>query len=462
VNDSGGTGVADGIVDAHDPLFYIASDLSGRRIATFQDTDQYPKETFLWHPAGISGPTFQGGLIARDRNDDLIDPTLWATEAGGSSRDERVYACSDFRGNVVALVASSIQLASNAYPGGLVEQYRYSATGVPFGIPLGNAEATGSVQTSDLYTVINDEFGTYTVRSDFDLDGADGTSDLFTVLDQLGVTTGRGGFSASAVMNRVGKSNGQFGVATTELALLGGLENPWNGAPPEPKDDPRLKPGHRGPNLPSPDYPPPTTCKIWVIDPYPGPTPPGDLTDKDKKCCDAACSRDIEPGQVRFGTTTCSSGKVISCTCGAADIPFDTDHLDDWSFMQLQVNKCVRAAESIESPSHTCPPEKAPDGSGVRLWDENGCAAGGATSDTGTPEERERKKHEEDDRECRQRNWIIGCLKNIESTMCGASPTPLCLALKDKIRGVTRYRDDMSPPCAPTNSNPYAPPEPAR
>jgi hypothetical protein len=61
--DSGNTGFPDGVVDANDPIFFIAStwpprptDTSGRRLppaAAFRGTDEHPKETFIHRSRGV-------------------------------------------------------------------------------------------------------------------------------------------------------------------------------------------------------------------------------------------------------------------------------------------------------------------------------------------------------------------------------------------------------------------------
>ena len=221
-NDSGDTGVTDGIVDSYDPVFYLATDLSGRRIATYRGSDTYPKESFIWHPVGIGGPATRGGLILRDRVASLTDPTLWATDPGDSDRGERTYACSDFRGDVVALVSAT---GGGNGTGALVEQYRYSATGVPIGIPLGDVtgdgDAAGSPATDlqivdDIYTNSG-----YEVRGDLNLDGVVEDADLVIAMSAIGTQTGRGKFSAPGVAGSFGYRNALFTPATTELAIIG-------------------------------------------------------------------------------------------------------------------------------------------------------------------------------------------------------------------------------------------------
>jgi YD repeat-containing protein len=192
------TGVADGVVNSYDLWFFIAVDPQGRRVATFRNTDAYPKETFAYHASGARGPSFAGGVQLRDRNSSLSDPSKWATETAGSTRSERMYYCTDPQGSVVALVKSD---------GKLMEQYRYSPTGVPFGIPQGNVKSDGVVNaatsgTTD-YTIVNAMIGgTYQARGDFNLDGVITSADTAIVTAASGKTLGRGRLTEAEVGSR--------------------------------------------------------------------------------------------------------------------------------------------------------------------------------------------------------------------------------------------------------------------
>lgn len=198
-NDGSNTGVADTKVNSDDPVFFIAVDPQGRRIATFRNTDTYPKETFFYHPGGARGPSFAGGVQLRDRNASLSDPTKWATETASSTRAERYYYCTDPAGSVACLVD---------YAGNIQEQYRYGPTGVPFGIPKGCVKSDGVVNaattgTTD-YTIVNAMIGgTYQARGDLNLDGVVNSADTAIVTAGSGVSTGRGTLSSSAVENRI-------------------------------------------------------------------------------------------------------------------------------------------------------------------------------------------------------------------------------------------------------------------
>ncbi|MFN7441268.1 MAG: hypothetical protein ACK5WB_03870 [Phycisphaerales bacterium] len=190
---------ADGAVTASDVMTIIASDTSGRRVASFVDHgDFFAKETFFHHPPHIRGPGFAGGPIVRDRNEDLVDPNRWK-RAATEERLERRYYATDWQGRVVSLVTAAGEKA---------EDYRYSATGVPFGIPLGDVNADGKVDggtTGADYTLAFDQEdgGVYDARVDLNLDQVLDSTDVAMVAGQDGVATGRGELSASGVSSRL-------------------------------------------------------------------------------------------------------------------------------------------------------------------------------------------------------------------------------------------------------------------
>jgi YD repeat-containing protein len=218
-NDSGNTGTPDNTVDSHDPVFYIAVDPSGRRIATFRGSDTYPKETFVYHPDGYRGPAYQGGLIARDRDADLhTNPKHWASQAASSTRAERYYYCADSRGNVIALMDNT---------GTLVEQYRYTASGLPYGIPAGNTDATTAQVTASDATYVNALISghTYEVRSDFNMDGVVDSGDLAVVTANTGASRGRGLLSIAAVHNATVSAKSEYFGSGLETIALGTLKD---------------------------------------------------------------------------------------------------------------------------------------------------------------------------------------------------------------------------------------------
>lgn len=178
----------DGTVEntADDPWFYFAYDESWRLVATFRDTDADPKEVFVHHKAGLDGFGRGNGLdavILRDK--DANNSGGWASASDGV-REERVYYVQTpgTRGDVVAIITST---------GAQAGQTRYSAYGVPFGLPQGDLNADGAVNGSDS-TIITGILGIggYRVLADLDLDGDVDSGDASAVSGLSGLTLGRG------------------------------------------------------------------------------------------------------------------------------------------------------------------------------------------------------------------------------------------------------------------------------
>lgn len=214
-----GSGIPDGDVTAHDPVFFIATDLQGRRVATYRGTDTDPKERFAYHAPSGYGKIGATGPILRTRRSSNQDPTMWATEAGSTTQDERYYYTSDFRGNVTAIVSSG---------GNLIEQYRYSATGVPMGIPRGDVNGSCKVEGTKGNADYDQAEGIwksspqiYHVRSDWDLDGDVDGDDQQVVMDNDGVETGRKVMSASGVGSRQVRRGYVEGFDSSIIAVSG-------------------------------------------------------------------------------------------------------------------------------------------------------------------------------------------------------------------------------------------------
>ncbi len=193
----------DGEVTSSDVTTIISSDIAGRRVASFVNVGTfYAKETFFHHPPEIRGPGFAGGPLVRDRNDVLgSSPEKW-NEGAAADRLERRYYATDWQGRVVSLVTAGGELA---------ETYRYSATGVPFGIPLGDVNGDGRVDGSTggedweqaLYYEENGNGGVYDARVDLNLDGSNNSTDVGIVAGQNGVATGRAQLSSATQFNRI-------------------------------------------------------------------------------------------------------------------------------------------------------------------------------------------------------------------------------------------------------------------
>jgi hypothetical protein len=106
---------------------------------------------------------------------------------------------------VVALVTSA---------GGQREMDRYSAYGVPFGLPEGDSNSDGLADATDR-VIIQGWINTsaYDVRGDVDLDGDVDINDKNAVAALGAVTLGRGALSAGAVINGRGLGGSQFALA---------------------------------------------------------------------------------------------------------------------------------------------------------------------------------------------------------------------------------------------------------
>ena len=171
-----------------------------RRVASFIDKGTFlAKETFFHHPPGIRGPGFAGGPIVRDRNEELSDPAAWSDDASADRLERRYYA-TDWQGRVVSLVTAAGELA---------ESYRYTANGVPIGIPLGDVNGDGKVEVG-----ANDEdwqqaywwennYGPYDARLDLNLDGSVNATDIGLVGSQSPGTMPTARASAASVGNRM-------------------------------------------------------------------------------------------------------------------------------------------------------------------------------------------------------------------------------------------------------------------
>ena len=208
----------DGDVDGSDLWYYDAYDERWRHLARFREGDTSPKEDFVPHQAGLDG---NGGSSYIDlvvcRNKDAN--TAW-TSASDGTLEQRVFYCQNWRADVSALVkvvGSGVELA---------EMVKYSAYGIPFGLPGGDTDSDGDCDSTDesqVQTWINGS--QYDVRGDVDLDGDVDSTDKGLVTANLGTTLGRGVLSASGIRNRVGYAGcrleyataGQYGVRNRVL-----------------------------------------------------------------------------------------------------------------------------------------------------------------------------------------------------------------------------------------------------
>jgi RHS repeat-associated protein len=103
-----------------------------------------------------------------------------------------LYYCQNWRHDVVALVTAA---------GALKERVRYSSYGVPFGIPLGDCDSDGDVDSADTAILLG-AWGTSTAKCDLDLNGTIDATDQSMLLGNSGATGGAGSLTRS--WNRFG------------------------------------------------------------------------------------------------------------------------------------------------------------------------------------------------------------------------------------------------------------------
>jgi RHS repeat-associated protein len=180
-------------VDSNDPWYYHAYDERWRQIATYRGADTSPKEEWVLHQAGLDGlggSSYINAIALRDRDHN----TAW-TSASDGTREQRIFYSQNWRGDVVALTKSD---------GTQVEQVRYTAYGIPFGLPAGDLDSDGDCDAAD-ETLLDGIIAAsgYDVRGDLDTDGdCDAT-------DKAQIATGST-LGASA-MSKVGQRFGSQG-----------------------------------------------------------------------------------------------------------------------------------------------------------------------------------------------------------------------------------------------------------
>ena len=152
-----------------------------------------------------------------DRNAALVDPDEWGSVADPDRLERRYYAA-DWRGRVVALVTAAGEQA---------ESYRYTANGVPIGIPLGDVNGDGKVENGateedwqQAYWWENN-FGPYEARLDLNLDGSVNATDIGLVGSQTPGTMPTARASAASVGNRM------FGSARVDREAVLGREGDY-------------------------------------------------------------------------------------------------------------------------------------------------------------------------------------------------------------------------------------------
>lgn len=190
----------DGDVDGSDKTYNFAYDERWRMVANFRESDSSPKEEFVYHNAGSDGygsSSYIDAVLLRD-----IDlSTNWVTGAA-DSMETREYYCQNWRADVVARISSA---------GTMNGWHKYSAYGVPYGIPTSDTDGDGTINTDDLNR-LNGAWGTRYVTADYNLDGTINTDDLLFLYGQWSVTLGWGKLSqgGSAGGNRKGYAGYEF------------------------------------------------------------------------------------------------------------------------------------------------------------------------------------------------------------------------------------------------------------
>ncbi|MGP1345533.1 MAG: RHS repeat-associated core domain-containing protein [Phycisphaerales bacterium] len=146
--------------------------------------DANPKEQFIYHAAGLNGlgsASYIDSVAFRDKN----TSAGW-TAAAGSSLDERHYYLQNFRSDIVVILDDA---------GAMVQHARYTDTGSPFGIPLGDVDGNGITDSNDTGAILSAISGSYAVRFDLDLDGDVDAGDLAIANGAFGDTLGHNALS---------------------------------------------------------------------------------------------------------------------------------------------------------------------------------------------------------------------------------------------------------------------------
>jgi len=183
----------DGDVDGSDKWYYDAFDERWRQVARFRESDSAPKQEFVHHQAGSDG---RGGssyidlVVCRykDANSD------WVDDPSDGTLEERLFYCQSWRADVSAIVSTD---------GSLREWVKYSAYGVPFGMPGGDTDSDGDCDSTDVTQVQAwIDAPAYSVRADIDLDRDVDSTDKSTIQGTYqGLTCGLRKHSTSTIDN---------------------------------------------------------------------------------------------------------------------------------------------------------------------------------------------------------------------------------------------------------------------
>jgi RHS repeat-associated protein len=178
---------------------YFAYDEQWRVVAMYepdgnQDNVDEQVEQFVYHTAGLSG---YGGSS-------YLDEVLlreWDSNGDGTLETCHYY-CQNWRGDMVAMVTKN---------GTIADRVRYSAYGIPFGIPGGDLTEDGVVNVQDQLRMLSWWTPNYDVRGDLNLDHVVNNGDFLVLLAYWGNSAGQG--VLSAIDNRKGYAGYEFDPA---------------------------------------------------------------------------------------------------------------------------------------------------------------------------------------------------------------------------------------------------------
>lgn len=195
---------ADNDVDGSDKWYYLVYDERWRHVSTFRETDTSPKEELVPHQAGADGngrSSYIDLVAARNRD----ETSAW-TSASDGTLETRVYYCQNWRADVSAIVTSG---------GVMVEWVKYSAYGVPFGLPRGDTDSDGDADSSDRSAIGSWGVG-YEARYDVNVDGVIDSDDIALASDAV---ANRG------VLSCVGNRRGLGGLSHLAMTSMFSARN---------------------------------------------------------------------------------------------------------------------------------------------------------------------------------------------------------------------------------------------
>ncbi len=190
--------------DVNDIKYHRVYNDNWQQVAVYRADDDDPKELFLYHQAGLDGSggsSYIDAVVLRQKNDN----SGWTNAADGTL-EQRYYYCQNWRADVVAIVTSA---------GKMMEWVKYSAYGVPYGLPAGDTDSNAVTNQTDVDNI--DAGPAYDVRYDANLDGSITAADSSRVSTNfLGVSLGWDALTNSAVGNRRGYAGYEFDEAVSK------------------------------------------------------------------------------------------------------------------------------------------------------------------------------------------------------------------------------------------------------